>query len=64
VNSRRAKCNPANDGWAGLGRQDNFVSYTVQEAEQANLDRINKQKDKSEVGGASGESEFTWGWVR
>ncbi len=29
--------------------QDNFVSYTVQAAEQANLDRIAEQKSRSEI---------------
>ncbi len=37
-----------------MGWQDNFVSYTVQEAEQANLDRINEQKGKTEVGAGTG----------
>jgi hypothetical protein len=27
--------------------QDNFVSYTMQASEQANLDRINEEKQKS-----------------
>ncbi len=29
--------------------QDNFVSYTMQAAEQANLDRIAEQKSRSEI---------------
>jgi hypothetical protein len=29
--------------------QDNFVSYTMQAAEQANMDRIAEQKSRSEI---------------
>ncbi len=31
------------------GAQDNFVAYTMQAEEQANLDRITEMKSKSEV---------------
>ena len=33
----------------GFAVQDNFVSYTMQAAQQANLDRIAEQKSRSEV---------------
>ncbi len=39
------------------------MSYTVQEAEQANLDRINEQKDKKEVGGGRNERGIAWDGV-
>ncbi len=32
-----------------LAVQDNFVSYTMQAAEQANMDRIAEQKSRSEI---------------
>jgi hypothetical protein len=40
-------CSAGRVTWCPM--QDNFVSYTMQAAEQANLDRIAEQKSRSEI---------------